>query len=114
MDIIFRSLTPPLFSFNFQALLPIPSFHSFDILSPSSKKNHNVPPLPISEIRRKFKEFASRVLNGGIAIYTDGSKKDDDFPVGSAVFSTCAWPSSIGSPQIRLSFLRKLGQYCKP
>jgi len=41
LDIIFRSLTPPLFSFSFQTLFPLPPFFSFDILGSSSRKKMN-------------------------------------------------------------------------
>jgi len=86
MDTMFRSLTPPLFSFSFQALFPIFFYYSFDILGPSSKKSNNSPNLSVAEICQKFREFASLIVDNGIAIYTDGSKKDEDSSVGSAVF----------------------------
>jgi len=86
-DIMFRSLTPPPFSFSYQALFPTPSYHLFDILDCSSKKKNKSPNISISEIRQRFQDFASPLIGNGIAIYTDGSKKDDDSPVGSAVFS---------------------------
>jgi len=84
---MFRSLIPSLFSFSFQALFPISFYYSFDILGSSSKKSNNSPNLSVTEIRQKFREFASPIVGNGITIYTDGSKKDEDFPVGSAVFS---------------------------
>jgi len=86
-DIMFRSLTPPLFSFSFQALFPISFYYSFDILDSTSKKTSKSCNLSIVEIRQRFKEFASPIIDNGIAIYTDGSKIDEDSPVGSAVFS---------------------------
>jgi len=87
MDTMFRSITPPLFSFSFQALFPILSYRLFDILDPSSKKSNNSSGLSVVEIRQSFREFASPIIGDGIAIYTDGSKRDEDSPVGSAVFS---------------------------
>jgi len=85
-DTMFRSLTPPLFSFIFQALFPISFYYSFDVLDSTPKKSNKSHSLSIVEIRQRFKEFASPIIGNGIAIYTDGSKIDEDSPVGSAVF----------------------------
>jgi len=59
-DIMFRSLTPPLFSFSFQALVPISFYHSFDILGSSSKKKNNSP--------NKFKNCILNVYNNIIRL----------------------------------------------
>jgi len=86
---MFRSLTlPPLLSFNVQALFSIPFYHSFDILGSSSKNSSDSSGLSVTEVRQRFREFASPIVGNGIAIYTDGSKRDEvDSAVGSAVFS---------------------------
>jgi len=81
---MYRSVIPPQFSYN--SLFPIPPYSSFDILGFSSKKNKKNLPIPFLEIQRKFKEFASPLINDNIAIFTDGSKKDEDWAVGAAVF----------------------------
>jgi len=39
------------------------------------------------EVIQKFREFSSSLVEDGISIYTDGSKRDEDSAVGAAVFS---------------------------
>jgi len=89
---IHRSVTPtPLFSYNYPALFPTPPYFSFDLLKSSSdnKGNKRSPSdnVSIAELRSKFREFSLPLINDGISIYTDGSKRDTDSAVGAAVYS---------------------------
>jgi len=86
-----RSVTPSLFSYNYPALLPTLQYSSFDLPKPFSCNKRNKRHLPVNistaELRCRFKEFSSSLINDGISVYTDGSKKDTDSAVGAAVYS---------------------------
>jgi len=84
---IHRSVTPPLFSYNYPALLPTPQYASFDISSSSRNKKNSHNNVSVSEVRNRFREFSSPLINDGISVYSDGSKKDADSAVGAAVYS---------------------------
>jgi len=89
---IYRSVTPPLFSFNFSSMFPIPQYASFNILDFSSTgrgKRKDIS-IPIAEVRARFAEFAASLIDGGISLYTNGSRRvvgDEDSSVGAAVYS---------------------------
>jgi len=84
MDFLFRSILPPPFAYDFLTMIPIPSYISFEVSSDRKGKGsgHSV-----AEVRQRFNEFASPLIEQAISLYTDGSKGDNDSPVGAAVFS---------------------------
>jgi len=87
---IHRSITPPLFTYNFSSVFPIPEYSSFDVLDSSSSGKNKKQPILVTEVRRKFKKFADSLVNGGISVFTDGSRRvegDDDSSVGMAIYS---------------------------
>jgi len=86
---IHRSETPPLFTFGFPLVLPIPWYSFFDI--PSFKNKRMGRTISIAEVRSRFREFSALLVNGGISLYTDGSRRDEDdvdSAVGAAVYSS--------------------------
>jgi len=61
----------------------------------------------VAEVRQRFDEFVSPLIEQVISLYTDGSKGDDDSPVGAGVFS---WDlGNISFQLVLLSFPRRLG-----
>jgi len=89
LDSINRNTTPPLYSFSRQASIPLPEYHSFNLLLPRDKtstKNSPLKTLPNTEMLDEFKKFSSSLIKEGISIYTDGSKSEDS-PVGAAIHS---------------------------
>jgi len=87
-NLIWHSVSPPLFAFNFSALFPIPQFDSFEFEGSSSKGREENLAVSTSEIRNKFQDFAAPLINDGILLFTDGSRRDDeDSAVGAAVYS---------------------------
>jgi len=84
-DFIFRSVLPPALGYDFYATIPIPSYLSFNL--PSSKTRNERRPYSVAEVRQKFGEFASPIIEQAISLYTDGSKGGDGLPVGAAVSS---------------------------
>jgi len=85
-DSIFRSVLPPSLGYDFSATIPIPPYLSFD-LSPKKSRGKKRCLYSATEVRQKFKEFASPIIEQAISLYTDGSKRDDDSSVGAAVYS---------------------------
>jgi len=79
-----------MFSYNYSSIFPIPLYASFDILDslpPGKNKKHR---LSSGEVCARFKVFASSLVNGGISVFTDGSKRvegDEDSAAGAAVYS---------------------------
>jgi len=85
-----RTVTPALFSYNFSSIFPIPQFASFDILDSLSSGKNKKHMISVVEVRERFREFAAPQVNGGISIFTDGSRRieDDEISaVGAAVYS---------------------------
>jgi len=67
--------------------IPIPSYISFDLpfCNDSGKKKNRF--YSTAEIRLRFREFVTSLVDRGIFLYTDGSKGNDDSSDG-AVFSS--------------------------
>jgi len=83
---IYRSVTPPLFSYNFLSVFPIPRYVSFNSLSVGKDKNQAIP----VEMCARFREFSVSLTNGDISLFTDGSRRDEEdenSAVGAAVYS---------------------------
>jgi len=112
-DIIFRSLTPPLFSFSFQALFPIFFYHSFDILGSSSKKSRDSIGFSVTEVRQRFREFASPIIGNGIAIYTVLSGMRILRWVQRFFHLIFTWPLNIGFQQTPQFFRQRVAPFCK-
>jgi len=82
---VFRSILPPIFEYDFSATIPTPPYISFEMpLSGRWKRNCS---FSVAEVRQRFEEFAFSLTEQAISLYTDGSKGEDDSPVGAAVFS---------------------------
>jgi len=80
LDSVHRSVTPPLYSYSYQASIPLSDFHSFDLLIPGTKSssrrmNHNL--LLRAVLLKKFLDFSFSLIGEKISIYTDGSKSED-------------------------------------
>jgi len=84
-DFIFRSVLPPSFGYDFYAIIPIPPYLSFDL--PPLRTRGERRSYFIAEVRQRFEEFASPIVEQTISLYTDGSKGGDESPVGAAVSS---------------------------
>jgi len=85
MNSVFKSiLPPPPFAYDFLATIPIPSYVPFEMPSDGKSKGNSH---SVAEVRQRFNEFASPLIEQAISLYTDGSKGDDGSPVGAAVFS---------------------------
>jgi len=82
-----RSVTPPLFSYNFSSLFPIPQYASFDILDSPLSGNDRNRSIPVAEIRKRFREFTLPLVNDGISLFMDGSKKNEDSAVDAVMYS---------------------------
>jgi len=76
--IIFRSILPPVYGYDFYATIPTPSYISFELSSSGDRKRSLS--CSVAEVRQKFEEFASPLIEQAISLYMDGSK-------GAAVFS---------------------------
>jgi len=85
IDLLHKSILPPIFAYDFFATIPVPSYISFEL--PTSGKGKRNCSCSVAEVRQSFNEFASPLIEQAISLYTDGSKRDDDSPVGAAVFS---------------------------
>jgi len=59
---------------------------TFSVPSLRRKKTINLS-ISFLEVQRKFKEFAAPLINDGFAVFTDGSKKNEDPGIGAAIFS---------------------------
>jgi len=74
--------------FSFIALFPTPQFASFGLEASPSKRGDTNLVISNLEIRKKFQAFAALLINKGILLFTDGSKREDeDSSVGAAVYS---------------------------
>jgi len=89
LDSIHRTMTPPLYSFTYQASMALPDYHSFCFSASKNKPSTMNGPnktLSNTEMLSEFRKFSSSLVKEGISIYTDGSKSEDS-PVGAAVYS---------------------------
>jgi len=90
LSFIHRTITSPLFSYSFPSVFLISQYASFDILDSLPPGKNKKQMLSACEVRERFREFTSSLVNGGISIFTDGSRRienDEDFAVGAAVYS---------------------------
>jgi len=88
LQLIHRSVTPPLFSYNFSSIFPIPQYASFDILDSLPLSKNKKLAISAVEACKRFKEFAAPLVNGGISLFTDGSRRiegNNDSAIGAAV-----------------------------
>jgi len=88
LSVIHRSVTPPLFSYSFYSVFPIRQYASFNVLDSLPLGKNNKLMLSAQEVRARFKEFASSLDDGGISIFTDGSRRiEEDEDTAAAVYS---------------------------